>query len=320
MQKTLENSSSPAKLVTEIRLRPNAHEAFVAWERRWTQALEGVQGFISRQTIPSAGLDNDTWCFVTRFGSPAALQAWRSSPVRAQLLADARPFLAEDGFGEVSSYAADEAVQESSVTEVIMDRVQPGKVEAYQDWARRIQEAQQKTGGYVGGYTQPVSGGDDGWLTLMRFATVEDLNRWMRSPERVTLMAEGKELITQTYTHQVDTAFPGWVPIDPSTGEGPPNWKTNLLVLLGLYPIVALESLFLVPILIPMSLHSAGLFIGNFLSVAATGFVTMPLFVRWFGWWLFPPKGSLSSVTLKGVAILLVIFAIQIATFWNLLK
>jgi hypothetical protein len=45
----------------------------------------------------------------------------------------------------------------------------------------------------------------------------------------------------------------------------------------------------------------------------------MPLFVRWLGWWLFPPDASSFAVTSKGVAILIVLFALEVAAFWQLL-
>jgi hypothetical protein len=37
------------------------------------------------------------------------------------------------------------------------------------------------------------------------------------------------------------------------------------------------------------------------------------------GWWLFPPDASSFAVTSKGVAILIVLFALEVAAFWQLL-
>ena len=71
----------------------------------------------------------------------------------------------------------------------------------------------------------------------------------MNAPERKALLSETREFIESEELMRLATAFPGWVPIDPMTGEGPPNWKTAMLVLLGLFPIVMLEMKFLSPIL-----------------------------------------------------------------------
>jgi hypothetical protein len=90
------------------------------------------------------------------------------------------------------------------------------------------------------------------------------------------------------------TSFPGWVPVSSVTGEFPPDWKTAMLVLLGLYPTVLLELRFLKPHLSFLN-PSLATFFGNIGSVAVTSFITMPLFVRWFGWWLFTDKKSSKS-------------------------
>jgi antibiotic biosynthesis monooxygenase (ABM) superfamily enzyme len=119
---------------------------------------------------------------------------------------------------------------------------------------------------------------------------------------------------------RLQTSFPGWVPMDPLTGEPPPNWKAALLVLLGLFPIVMLEMRFLGDLFTPLGIQNASLatFFGNVISVGLTSFVTMPLFVKWFAWWLFP-KGNKSAQTAKGTAILCILFAIEVIVLWNLI-
>ena len=60
------------------------------------------------------------------------------------------------------------------------------------------------------------------------------------------------------------TSFPGWVPINPMTGKGPPNWKTAFAGDSGTVPVVMLEMRFLSPILASLGLHaSLATFIGN---------------------------------------------------------
>ena len=65
-----------------------------------------------------------------------------------------------------------------------------------------------------------------------------------------------------------------------------------MIVLLTLYPIVMLEQMFLNPLLQSLDMAEA-IFIGNTLSVAATGFLLIPLALRAFEWWLLPrPNNS----------------------------
>jgi antibiotic biosynthesis monooxygenase (ABM) superfamily enzyme len=89
-----------------------------------------------------------------------------------------------------------------------------------------------------------------------------------------------------------------------------------MLVLLGLFPIVMLEMRFLN--LAQFGLHaSLATFIGNAISVALTSFITMPLCVKGFGWWLFPKDDP--RTTSKGVGILCLLFALEVFALWKLL-
>ena len=211
-------------------------------------------------------------------------------------------------------------MDDAAVTEVILSKIKPGMDEAYRAWAVRIQAAQARYPGYCGTYLQPPTASDGKWTTLLRYDTVEHLENWMAAPERDALLAESKEFIESEELTRLATSFPGWVPVDPATGKGPPDWKTALLVLLGLFPCVMLELRFLSPQLTELGLHaSLATFIGNAGSVAFTTFVTMPPFVRWFGWWLFPADASTPRVTAKGVGILAVLFALEVFALRHLL-
>ncbi len=185
----------------------------------------------------------------------------------------------------------------TNVTEVIFSKIKPGMEDRYREWAVRIQAAQAKYPGYRGMFLQPPPENGGLWTTIIRFDKVAQLEAWMNAPERKELLAESKAFIEHEQLTRLATSFPGWVPVDPVTGEGPPNWKTALLVLLGLFPVVMLELRFLSPVLTVLGLHaSLATFIGNSISVALTSFITMPLFVRWFGWWLcFSRKARLPT-------------------------
>ncbi|HEY0791778.1 MAG TPA: hypothetical protein VGD78_12015, partial [Chthoniobacterales bacterium] len=100
----------------------------------------------------------------------------------------------------------------------------------------------------------------------------------------------------------------------------PPNWKTALLVILGLFPIVMLEMRFLNPVLVSAGLHaSPATFIANLVSVFGTTFVTMPLFIRWFGWWLFTEEGTPAWILPVGLGLLAFLFALEVGALWPLL-
>src|SRR5262249_27994435 len=161
--------------------------------------------------------------------------------------------------------------------------------------------------------------GELGWTTLMRFDTAEHLDKWLKSPERAALVREAEPLVEYTHLQQMGTSFPGWFPTDPKTGKGPPNWKAAMLVLLGLFPIVMLEAKFLSPQLAGVN-SSLGMFIGNVISVGLTTYLTMPLFIKTFGWWLFPKsEASKVAINAAGTAVIFLLYAIEVAALWHLL-
>ncbi len=96
--------------------------------------------------------------------------------------------------------------------------------------------------------------------------------------------------------------------------QAPPNWKQSMIVLLTLYPVVMLEQMFLNPLLHSLGMAEA-IFIGNLLSVAATGFLLIPLALRAFEWWLLPRPNDSPGVEAAGIALIVGLYAISIVVF-----
>jgi uncharacterized protein len=248
-----------------------------------------------------------------RFRDAEHLDRWRNSKAWHNLLQEAQPLLAEKSSIEIE---VKDAGPDGGVVEVIITQVKPGKEAAYREWETRIQQAQSKFPGYRGSYVQPPVAGELGWTTLMRFDTAEQLDRWLKSPERAALVKEAEPLVDYAHLQQMGTSFPGWFPTDPKTGQGPPNWKAAMLVLLGLFPIVMLESFFVMPRLASLN-FSLALFIGNAISVALTTWLTMPVFIKALDWWLFPKPDAPKSVHWKGTLLVCAFYALSVAIFWK---
>ena len=309
--------SNPAVLVETGRVRAGKDADFVAWKTRHDSAICKFPGYISSDVMPGANGSNE-WTIVINFQSGDDCAAWRQSKQHAEIVAEGVPVFEDGNFGEVAQ--VHDAASTADVTEVIFSRIKPSMEDAYREWTTRIGAAQSRYPGYRGMFVQPPDEKGGVWTTIIRFKSAPELETWMNAPERKSLLQESKDFIEHEQLTRLATAFPGWVPVDPTTGKGPPNWKTALLVLLGLFPVVMIELRFLNPVLSQFGLHaSLGTFIGNALSVAATSFITMPLFVRWFGWWLFPAAARTWRVTSKGAVILIVLFTVEVVALWRLL-
>jgi len=305
------SSTNTAILLAKFQLRRDAENDFAEWQARALTHAAGFEGFLNSEITPSGqGL---AWTVLLRFADSARLEAWRKSETWHRLLEDAAPLLAEKSSIEVE---VKEGEGGSGVVEVIITQVKAGKEAAYREWETRIQQAQSKFPGYRGSYVQPPVSGELGWTTLMRFDTAKQLDTWLKSAERAALVKEAESLVDYAHLQRMGTSFPGWFPTDPKTGKGPPNWKAAMLVLLGLFPIVMLETRFLK---LPVN-PSLGMFIGNVISVALTTYLTMPLFIKTLGWWLFPKSdASKVAVNAAGTALVFLLYAISVSALWHLL-
>lgn len=314
--------AEPVTLISSGRVHVGMGEALAGWHARQADSLSRQSGFLSTDLLPPrSGENSDIWTIRISFASLVELKAWQTSDACRDLLAAAAPLLVRGAFAERCEQANSSAGSRSDVTEVIFSKVRAGMSDQFRGWAQRIQAAQAGYRGYLGMYLQPPQGGSEGhWITILRYDSASHLEAWMNSRQRADLLAESRQFMEREELIRVTTSFPGWVPVDPVSGQGPPDWKTAMLVLLGLYPIVMLELRLLNPILSGLGIHGAlGTFIGNSISVALTSFLTMPRFIQTFNWWLFPGIASPRGLTRRGVQIICLLYALEVAVLWKLL-
>lgn len=266
-------------------------------------------GFWSGEIIPPGMAHDAEWKLIQRFSSPAEATAWQDSADRRKIIATLAA-----GTNGSTPRVSDEVVSngDAEVATAIVTDVKPGMEEQYFAWEESIQKEQAKFPGYRGVYLQPpVQGREGQWSTLLRFATPAQLETWFASPKRNELLGEAKKFVTATHFKHVNSSFPGWFPVDETTGQPPPNWKTALLIVLGLFPVVMLEMKFLSPLLASLSL-SLATFISLVGSVVATTWITTPLFIKWFSWWLFPKADAPKHTSWLGSGILCGLFALEV--------
>ncbi|MCP9851246.1 antibiotic biosynthesis monooxygenase [Cyanobium sp. Morenito 9A2] len=314
--------ADPVTLIASGRVHAGMGKALAGWHARQADALSRQSGFLSTDLLPPrSAAKGETWTIRISFASPEELEAWQSSTACHDLLAAAAPLLVGGVFEERREQADAYPGSRSDVTEVIFSKVRAGMSEQFRSWAQRIQAAQASYPGYLGMYLQPPQGGGEGhWVTILRYDSASHLEAWMNSRQRADLLAESRQFMEREELVRITSSFPGWVPVDPVSGQAPPNWKTAMLVLLGLYPIVMLELRLLSPILSGLGIHGAlATFIGNSISVALTSFLTMPWFVQTFNWWLFPGLASPRALTRRGVQIVCLLYLLEVAVLWKLL-
>ena len=127
----------PCGITTKISLMPDCSAAFAVWQSMFTRAAAAAAGFISLELIPNAAGSRD-WHIIQRFRSIDLLELWRRSPSRQRLMADLAPMRA-GGRCDADDEIVPDFHSLSAVTEVITTLVTPGRHDAYQDWAERVQ-------------------------------------------------------------------------------------------------------------------------------------------------------------------------------------
>jgi uncharacterized protein len=305
----MKDQAPASAIAVRLRVRDDAHAAFLAWQARMTAVAAAATGFVCIEFVPVLQ-SRAEWQMVMQFSDVSRLSEWRASQPRASLYRELESLL--DGALAPDEQPADFHAR-GSVTEVIATRVRPGLESAFHDWSARIQQAQAEFPGYRGTYLQAPSREQAAWTTLIRFATTRQLDDWLASAERRRLIEASAALVESWSSRRLEGGFAGWFP-PGGAGPAPPGWKQSMIVLLMLFPIVMIELRLLVPRLSGLD-PVFGTFLGNAVSVWLLAWPVMPTANRAFDWWLRPGPLGPRRTTAAGIILLLGLYIVEIGVF-----
>jgi uncharacterized protein len=310
----------PVTIVTQTRVRESVAEEFARWQSVISAAAAEFPGFIEQSVIPPSPPVQVDWVILQRFASADAASAWLRSERRTRLLDDARAMLV--GLDDVYVVRDDRAgMRPAPVSAVISTRVKPGLEAAFRAWEQRVAAAQARFAGFQGyRFEPPIPGVQDDWLAILRFDNERDLQAWLDSPERRTLLEESAPFVEEFRARVVRTGFEQWFPAGNDGVSAPAVWKQNMIVLLLLYPVVFLFGLW---VQTPLLIGKAGLpfwlalFIGNVVSVLLLNWL-VPWTSRGFGWWLAPARDPRGRIGIAGGLLIIVLYALSLLVFSQL--
>jgi antibiotic biosynthesis monooxygenase (ABM) superfamily enzyme len=309
---TVEPPRGAATLVIGQRLNAGREDDYRRWQRRVNAAAERFPGFVGSEVRAPTGVQED-WLSVLQFRSLNQLQGWLNSAIRQDLIDQGRPLF--DGPGTVQVLAQDRQEPDTLVTVVVTHRVAEDKVEEFLAWQKRVDEAESVFPGFRGSEVfRPIPGVQAEWIISYRFDTAEHLDAWLTSERRRELLGEADHF-GDFSLRKIDHSFGSWFSFGDKSEAPPSGFRTSIAVWVGLYPTVVLLSLLTRPLGMPLWL---GLLVGNLLSSFAMTYVTMPYYVNpMLGWWLKPLVGQRdSSVTARGVVLVLAVTAFWVAVFY----
>jgi len=307
-----------ATLVTQTKIRSGRDKEFAAWQRRISVLVSEAPGFVSQEVIPADPPLQPDWTIIQRFASRDDASDWLASETRSTMLEEVSDLLEGDDAISVMEQAAR---SRKGSTAVIRATVASGREDAYRRWQAEIQSAQAKMPGFVGCAVQePIAGVQDKWVTLLAFDSPEHLDAWLESDARAGLIRKAEGVVDADEVRRVESGFEGWFDFDRPAGvTAPPAWKFNYLILVGLYPIVMLEILFLNNKLDWMNLAFGNL-IGNIFSVGILGWPVVAILGKAMGWWIQPAPGASKWNDLKGALVMVCALAVIVAGFYFIVK
>ncbi len=196
------------------------------------------------------------------------------------------------------------------VTDVYVTMVHRNKVPAFRAWLKKLHHLQANFPGFQKVYVQiPKDQQENAWVTLLQFDTEANLENWLHSSQRNSMLTEAKDLIKSQQSHRLFSSLSSWFPDDSS--NPPPVWKQSMLVLLALFPAVMLETLYLFPYL-AMFNPVLTRFIGAIIIVCSLSWILMPATIYVLGWWL---NANSKWKEYIGVLTVVVLYLLEIGIF-----
>ncbi|MCX5516719.1 antibiotic biosynthesis monooxygenase [Kaistia algarum] len=309
----------PVALVIQQRIADEGYAAFTHWTGGVAEALKLWPGFLGLEVVaprPPAQLD---WVQIIEFATPAAARGWLHSDVRARLVEDIQRFAA--GPEDVHLLPEAGGHRAEAVSAVISFNVPPDEEVEFLAWQASIQAAEAEFRGFLRHKIErPIPGLHDDWVIVLSFDTDANLSAWMDSPQREALLQVGRQFNTGLAVKRASYGFNFWFPAGQPADQTPSFiFKSNLIVLLVLYPVVFLWGYFISKPFIDV--HGVpfwlSLFIGNVASTQFLGWWIAPAAFKRLEWWLQPDPGLRRN--LLGYCLLAVLYGLSMALYAGLI-
>ncbi len=316
---SMDRAENATLLTNKLFIKPECIVDFADWQAQLNAAIAASPGFVSLEILSPIYPLQPGWLLIQRFYTHENMLDWHHSDTRKKLLEELNPYLAGSYQESVQEAFSSSGDMQGGVTEVFVTQITPEKEKIYREWTAKIHQAEAKFPGFKRVYMQSPQKGGLNWMTLLQFDTPENLDRWLHSSERQKVLDEAKPLILSLESHRMISPYAGWfAPLAQQAGEAPPVWKQTMIVLLVLFPIVALELKYLSLLTTGLNV-SLATFIGNALSVTLIAWPMMPMTLFFLGWWLMPKSEKRRQATLVGTLLMMILYLIEIAIFWNFL-
>ena len=287
-------------------------EVFDEWVCDVRSAAEVTRGFVafSASVRRDAPLD---WAVAVTFESEDLLHHWLDGSTWKQLVRSG----AARGFLRLSSdlVIIEGAVMPTGVA-IVSSSVSGGMEADFQAAHIRLTMAASQFSGYEGTAVFPP-GALGKWMSLIVFRTEPQLSAWLRSPQRTEVLPPVRSHLTKDFSVFATTTPLGTTVrnVDGKT-EMTPSWKTAMLLLMVLYPMVMLQSKFVAPVIGKLGAQPwLSVWLSQVVSVALMQWWLMPTVASWCHRWLDPVDGAGLRISLRGAAVAVIVYAASLTVF-----
>lgn len=309
----------PVALVIQRRVADAGFAAFLRWTGAVGERLKSWPGFLGQEVVPPQPPTQSDWITIQRFAGAEAANTWLRSTEHAHLVTEMERYFI--GPADIHLLPDTTVHKETAVSAVISFNVPTGLEADFLAWQQRMQAAESEFKGFLRHKVErPIPGLHHDWVIILSFDTDANLSAWLESPVRQAFLKEGERFNSGISVKRASYGFNFWFPPSETPRQGPSFiLKSNLLVLLVLYPIVYLWGTFVSHPLIDA--HGVpfwlSLFIGNLVSTQLLGWFIVPAAFKAFDWWLAPKAGALKQV--GGYALVGTLYVISMAAYAALL-
>jgi uncharacterized protein len=292
---------------------PNANpEVFDAWVDEARSAAEATPGFVAFAASIRGGAPLD-WAIAVTFESEDLLHEWLDGASWKTTVRRG----AERGLLRLSSdlVIVDGAVLPTGVG-IVASNVSHGMEADFHAAHGRLTTAAAQFSGYEGTAIFPP-GTSGEWMSLIRFRTEPQLSAWLGSPQRTEVLPPVRSSLTKDFSVFAQTT-PLGTTVRRVNGKTAmtPSWKTAMLLLMVLYPMVMLQSRFVAPVIGKLGAQPwLSVWIGQVVSVALMQWWLMPTVSSWCRRWLDPVDGADLRISLRGAATAVLVYAASLTVF-----
>lgn len=291
--------------------RIDGEDAFDSWSDEVRAAARSMPGFVG--LAASVGDAIPDRAIAVTFESEDVLHAWLDAARWKDLVRRG----AGRGLLRVCSdlVIVDGAVLPGGVG-VVSSRVTPGRETEFLAAHTALTGVASRFSGYEGSAVFPPGPAGE-WRSLIRFRTEPQLAAWLQSPQRVAALPPVRSSLVQDFSVFAQTT-PWGTTVRRVNGRTAmtPGWKTAMLLLMVLYPMVMLQSRFVAPVIGGLGADPwLAVWIGQVFSVVLMQWWVMPTVSSWCRRWLDPVDGAGWRVSLRGAVVAVAVYVLSWTIF-----